>query len=87
MLTGTANPTPDEDRDCDNIMVLTPKTLPSESKSGPPELPGLIEASVWIISGIEKGLFPDWRVRPTALTTPAVKDQVWPKGLPIVIAL
>jgi hypothetical protein len=29
------------------IAVLTPMTRPSTSTSGPPELPGLIAASVW----------------------------------------
>jgi hypothetical protein len=32
--------------------VLTPITCPRELSSGPPELPGLSEASVWITSGI-----------------------------------
>jgi hypothetical protein len=32
------------------IAVLIPMTRPKASKSGPPELPGLIAASVWIIS-------------------------------------
>ena len=30
------------------IAELTPMTLPFMSSSGPPELPGLIAASVWI---------------------------------------
>ena len=32
------------------IAVLMPITRPCWSKSGPPELPGLIEASVWMKS-------------------------------------
>ena len=34
--------------------VLTPTTRPSASTSGPPELPGLTAASVWIASGTVK---------------------------------
>jgi hypothetical protein len=33
------------------IAVLTPTTSPREFSSGPPELPGLSAASVWITSG------------------------------------
>src|SRR5678816_822738 len=33
------------------IAVLTPITSPRESSKGPPELPGLSAASVWITSG------------------------------------
>jgi hypothetical protein len=47
MLIGTAKPMP---LPVDVIAVLMPMTLPSMSKSGPPELPGLIEASVWMKS-------------------------------------
>jgi hypothetical protein len=35
----------------EKIAVLTPITRPAESSRGPPELPGLIEASVWITLG------------------------------------
>ena len=38
------------------IWALTPITLPLEFRSGPPELPWLIAASVWIESLIEKPL-------------------------------
>ena len=34
----------------DAIAVLMPMTLPDESSNGPPELPGLIAASVWMTS-------------------------------------
>ena len=30
------------------MAVLTPTTRPAESSSGPPELPGLMAASVWM---------------------------------------
>ena len=46
--TGTAKPTPSPPPEVDLICWLTPITRPSPSTSGPPELPGLIAASVWI---------------------------------------
>ena len=46
---------------------------PAALASGPPELPGLIAASVWIMSRYRPGWFPVGRMlRPVALTTPAV---------------
>ena len=51
---GTANPIPTLPPDCDAICELTPITLPVASSSGPPELPGLIGASVWITESIWK---------------------------------
>ena len=44
--TGTANPIPDDAPVSDRIAVFTPISRPAESSSGPPELPGLIAASV-----------------------------------------
>ena len=38
------------------ICELTPITRPAASSSGPPELPGLIAASVWMTSSIAKPL-------------------------------
>ena len=38
------------------IAVLTPITRPRESTSGPPELPGLSAASVWMTSSISRPL-------------------------------
>src|SRR5690606_9690362 len=49
---GTAKPTPEFARTGDSMAVLTPMTSPFRLISGPPELPGLIAASVWITSGI-----------------------------------
>ena len=43
-----ANPTPSLPPDIDAMAVLMPITLASASASGPPELPGLIGASVWM---------------------------------------
>ena len=39
---------PSEDVASDLIDELMPMTAPVASKSGPPELPGLIDASIWI---------------------------------------
>ena len=65
MLIGTANPTPE---DCwvppVMIMVLMPITSPLVFSSGPPELPGLIEASVWIISTWVPWMVPRFSGRP-----------------------
>jgi hypothetical protein len=53
------------------IAVFTPTTSPRELTKGPPELPGLSAASVWITASISR---PDCdrSERPSALTTPAV---------------
>ena len=45
---GTAKPMPTEPPVGEKIAVLIPTTSPSVSKSGPPELPLLIAASVWM---------------------------------------
>jgi len=46
---GIANPTPTEPPLGVRMLLLTPTTSPSAFASGPPEFPGLIAASVWII--------------------------------------
>jgi hypothetical protein len=43
---GIANPTPADSPVDENIAVFIPMTSPLRSRSGPPELPGLIGASV-----------------------------------------
>ena len=43
-----AKPSPIEPPVGEKIAVLMPMTLPSMSNSGPPELPRLIAASVWM---------------------------------------
>ena len=48
MLTGMAKPMPWLPPDCEKIAVLTPISRPSMSTSAPPELPGLMAASVWM---------------------------------------
>ena len=71
---------PIEPPDCEKIALLMPIRLPFASTSAPPELPGLIGASVWMKSS--KRLMPS-DVRPSAETMPDV--TVWPKpnALPI----
>ena len=59
-----------------------PMTLPRESTSGPPELPGLMAASVWM------NVSPP-SVRPGRLTaemTPVVTVRSSPSGLPTAMA-
>ena len=65
--------------------VLTPITSAREFTSGPPELPGLSAASVWMTSPIRR---PFWArsERPTALTMPAVTVDSKPNGLPMATA-
>src|SRR4030066_111689 len=49
---GRAKPIPLDAPEGEKIRVFIPMSLPAESRSGPPELPGLMDASVWIISRI-----------------------------------
>ena len=80
LFEGIAKPIPIEP-DWPKIAVLIPITSPSISKSGPPEFPTLIEASVWIkssyldnpISLFLAEIIPDVTVPPK------------PNGLPIAI--
>ena len=79
---GIAKPTPTFAPVSPAICALTPITWPSELSSGPPELPWLIAASVWIESLIVK-LFGACICRWSALTMPLVTVSSSPKGLPI----
>ena len=80
MSIGMAKPMPFESA---AIAVLMPTTLAPASSSGPPELPGLIAASVWM------RLLRFWLpsvviVRPLADTMPLVTEfEYVPSGLPI----
>ena len=49
-LIGIAKPMPMDPPDWEKIALLMPTTSPRLSSSGPPELPGLIDASVWMKS-------------------------------------
>ena len=72
MLIGMAKPIPSA---VWATAVLMPMTLPAESSSAPPELPGLMAASVWIRLRM---IVPSWTVivRPKADTIPAVTELV-----------
>ena len=50
MLDGIEKPMPIDPPDGEKIAVLMPITCPSMLNSGPPELPRLIAASVWMKS-------------------------------------
>ena len=54
MSTGTAKPTPSPPPPVERICELIPTTSPPALTSGPPELPWLMAASVWIAPAIEK---------------------------------
>ena len=76
-----AKPRPIEPPDGEMIAEFTPTTLPSMSNSGPPELPRLMAASVWMKSSYG----PDAMSRLRAETMPAVTVPPSPNGLPIAI--
>ena len=80
MLEGMAKPMPIEPPLCEKIAVLMPTSLPSVVTSAPPELPGLIAASVWMKK--PKSLMPV-RVRARPETMPLVTVWPTPNGLPI----
>jgi len=75
-----AKPMPCEPPVREYIALLIPTRLPEASTNAPPELPGLIAASVWM--KFSNVLIPKC-VRPSALTMPAVTVWPTPKGLPI----
>ena len=75
--TGTAKPMPMLPEPSVAMEVFTPTTRPSRSTSGPPELPGLMEASVCTI-GVDLDRVP----RSTALTMPLVTVPFRPSGDP-----
>ncbi len=79
-LTGIAKPMPIEPPPRVKIAVLMPTSRPSRVTSAPPELPGLIAASVWMKerSGPASGV-----VRAIAETMPLVTVWPMPNGLPI----
>ena len=62
---------------------MIPITRPRASKSGPPELPWLIGASVWIASTSLKSEVSESIERCVAETTPTPSESSLPKGLPI----
>ena len=75
---GIANPMPDDwSAPFDAIIVVIPITSPREFSSGPPELPGFTEASVWM------GLFSGPRTSRIAEMMPRVIVPDSPNGLPM----
>ena len=62
------------------MAVLMPIKWPWMSTNAPPELPGLMAASVWM--KFSKVLMPK-RLRPNADTMPLVTVWPTPNGLPI----
>ena len=79
---GIEKPTPSLPPESLLICALTPTTWPCVFSSGPPELPWLIAASVWIESLMVKLVTP-WIARWSALTMPLVTVSSSPNGLPI----
>ena len=79
---GTAKPTPTlPPPPAVRIALVTPMTRPIESSSGPPELPGLIAASVWMILSIEKWFWaPIERPRPETMPADADEERLSPSG-------
>ena len=63
------------------IAVLMPTTSPAMLNSGPPELPRLMAASVWMKSSYGPALM----LRLRAETMPSVTEPPSPNGLPIAI--
>ena len=81
MFDGTAKPMPiDPPPSREKIAVLMPTRRPSMPTSAPPELPGLMAASVWMKK--RKSAMPTV-VRATAETIPLVTVCPTPNGLPI----
>jgi hypothetical protein len=67
------------------MAVLMPTSRPSMSSSAPPELPGLIDASVCTKSKSIRS--PALKFRCTAETTPVVTVCERPNGLPIAMSV
>ena len=82
MSTETAKPTPLPSPVVVWIWALMPSTSPRASSSGPPELPWLIAASVWIAPSVSKPV-SDSIERSSAEMTPTESDCSSPNGLPI----
>jgi hypothetical protein len=75
VFTGTAKPIPTfPSEPAVAICVLTPITSALAFRSGPPEFPRLIAASVWMTSSIGKFVGEEIS-RWTALTIPAVTER------------
>ena len=64
-----------------SMAVVIPTISPLLSRSGPPELPGLTEASVWMRPSSTPSRVGRSRWR--ALTTPRLTERSRPRGLPM----
>ncbi len=62
--------------------MLIPTTRPRLSTNGPPLLPGFKATSLWMMASIRRPSCAR-RVRPRALTTPALTVKEKPSGLPM----
>ena len=83
---GMAKPRPTLPPPTDAIAVFTPMTAPLAATSAPPELPGLIGASVWtaLITALVSLPSPASRTgRSRALTMPLVTVPASPSGEPM----
>ena len=69
---GIAKPTPEYTPVFENMAVFIPTTSPFILSKGPPELPGLISASVCIVFEIEYPVTSLGNRRPIWLITPVV---------------
>ena len=71
------------------IALLMPMTSPAPLTSAPPELPGLIAASVWMASMTVASSWvePVATARPVALMIPSVTVLDSPSGAPIATAM
>ena len=81
-----AKPMPMLPPERDRMLEGMPTSSPRMFTRAPPELPGLMDASVWMKSSIGLGapsLRPRCIVLPRALTIPEVTVWVRPKGLPM----
>ena len=67
------------------IAVLIPTTSPAVFRSGPPEFPKLMAASVWMRLSNERLASERFAKRPLPETTPTVTVFSKPSGSPIAI--
>ena len=85
---GIAKPMPSAPVARLRIAVFTPIQRPVTSRMGPPELPGLIAASIWMKSlNSVSASFRGRMERRTADTTPVVTVSPRRNGLPIAITV
>src|SRR5581483_5193061 len=87
MSIGVANPRPSAPTSLTAMAVVTPTTAPELSSSAPPDEPGAIGASVWIMSSNDGPVrLSTWR--PRALMTPTDTDgpPASPSGDPTAMA-